>query len=224
MIEVLCERRSTTARELQEALWQRPELNGWINWTGGRKDPDDYGGKLLNGSSRTDKLAQLVWLEHNGVRVPQWNFRGEGEDWYPRTLHHQQGLDFTSTIPAGEIAYYVKKVPLREEWRLHFFKTKKGNIKLLRSGQKVPRVARPHPWVRSHRLGWKLSYTGGAPGDAVHMGRESMAALELDFGAVDVGMLGDTQMAVVLEVNTCPGLEGGTLQRYVDQIFERFEG
>lgn len=225
MIELICDRKSGTADDLERELHAegRPDVVGWVNWTGGRIDADDFGGRVLNSSSRTDKLSQLVRLEMCGVRVPSWNFYGEGEDWYPRTAHHQQGKDFTSPIPAGEIAYYVKRLPLAEEWRLHFFRTTKGNIKLLRSGKKIPKVARPHPWVRSHRLGWKISYIGGAPGDAVYMGREAMAALDLDFGAVDVGMLEVHPLAVVLEVNTCPGLEAGTLARYADEICERFK-
>lgn len=221
MIDVICDRQSKTARLLQEELSRWEDLRGAVNWTGGRLSEDEFPGLVLNRESRTDKLSQLVRLEHCYVRVPIWDFQGWGEDWYPRTAHHQQGQDFTSPIPAGDIAYYVKRAPLAEEWRLHFFRTAKGNIKLLRSGKKIPRVARPHPWVRSHRLGWKISYCGGAPGDAVSQGRAAMDALALDFGAVDVGML-EQPMALVLEVNTCPGLEAGTLARYAEAVAERF--
>jgi len=228
MIEVLTDHPSGTARRLAEALQQWPELEGWVNWTGSRKDAADYGGRLLNASSRTDKLAQLVRLEHQGVPVPPWDFQGWGADWYPRTLLHQQGRDFTRPIPPGEIAYYVEKLPLIEEWRLHFFRTSAGNIKLLRSGKKLPRVRNPHPWVRTHSNGWRISYCGGAPEDAVRQGRLAVKALDLDFGAVDVGLTGegvDGMMdCYVLEVNTCPGLEhGGTLERYVSSVVARFQ-
>jgi hypothetical protein len=218
-MQVLCDRRSATARLLSEAL--NPDLEGTINWTGGRVDIEGLEQPVLNAESRTDKLAQLVRLEHQGVSVPEWDLSGHGEDWYPRTRNHQQGRDFTGSIAPGEIAFYTRRLPLSAEWRLHFFRTKKGNIRLLRSGQKVPRVLSPHPWVRSHRLGWKISYTGGAPEDAVRQGRAAIEALNLDFGAVDLGL--SEYAAVVLEVNTCPGLEAGTLERYVDAIEERLE-
>lgn len=231
MINVLCDRRSGTARALQALLRADPlteQLSGVVNWTGARIPPDEFPEvDVLNRESRTNKLAQIAWLELRGISVPPWDFQGHDADWYPRTVNHQQGRDFTGPIPAGEIGYYVKRLPLREEWRLHFFRTKKGNLRLLRSGVKIPRVARAHPWVRSHRLGWKISYTGGAPEDAVRASREAVAALELDFAAVDVGLTGEgvdgMMECYVLEANTCPGLDTGTLKLYADAIKERLK-
>jgi hypothetical protein len=224
MITVECLRRSKTARKLAAAL-EGAAADGIINWTGGPLTFPNLDIPVLNSRSRTDKLAQLARLELCGVRVPPWDLNGKDESWYPRTLNHQQGRDFTGIIPAGAIAYYTQKLPLREEWRLHFFRTAKGNIKLLRSGIKVPRLRGHHPWVRSHRLGWKISYTGGAPEDAVRQCRAAMVALDLDFGAIDVGLTGegvDGMMdSYVLEVNTCPGLDSGTLARYVAAVKER---
>lgn len=221
-VELLCDRPSKTASRLREQLELHPGA-GTINWTGARVPPEEAEAlphPILNFHSRTDKLAQLVRLELKGVSVPPWDFNGHSAEWYPRTLNHQQGRDFTEPIPAGAIAYYVKRLPLVNEWRLHFFRTKRGNIKLLRSGIKLPRVRNPHPWVRSHRLGWKISYTGGPPPELVPEARKAVAALDLDFAAVDVGWT-MTNPAVVLEVNTCPGLDTGTLLRYVDEFKRR---
>lgn len=218
MIDVICDRRSKTARKLQEAL-EGAAGQGYVNWTGSRLSPEEFPPewKVLNRESRTNKLAQLAWLELKGVSVPPWGLQGQDETWYPRTVNHQQGRDFTQPIPAGAIAYYVKRLPLLEEWRLHFFRTPKGNIKLLRSGLKVPRVRNPHPWVRSHRLGWKISYCGGAPLSLVAEARRAVAVLDLDFAAVDIAMPGP----VVLEVNTCPGLDSGTLKLYAEAMKAR---
>jgi hypothetical protein len=94
---------------------------------------------------------------------------------------------------------------------------------LLRSGLKIPRKKPYHPWVRSHRLGWKISYTGGAPLQVVEEGREAMAALELDFGAVDILHQPPNGGVWVLEVNTCPGLENGTLSKYLQAFWARGE-
>jgi glutathione synthase/RimK-type ligase-like ATP-grasp enzyme len=49
--------------------------------------------------------------------------------------------------------------------------------------------------------------------------RAAMEALKLDFGAVDIGLV-KTQ-PFVIEVNTCPGLESGTLALYLEQFLER---
>jgi hypothetical protein len=230
MIEVLFDRPSDTGESLQGVLFRVaegfPTANGWVNWTGRRLCQDDYLAPVLNCASRTDKLAQLVRLEMRGVSIPPfkpagtlWPIRHAGVgDWIPRTSFHQQGRDFTR--PPADPDFWVKKLYLEDEWRLHFFRTNKGNIKLLRSGLKLPKTLKAHPWVKSHRLGWKISYLGGAPSHLVVEARKAMAALDLDFGAVDCALTYQGE-PVVLEVNTCPGLEETTLELYVREILER---
>lgn len=200
-----------TALRLAQELSQAPE-RGCVNWSGGNfQHPTEA---TLNALSRTDKLWQLRELEGAGVSVPEFSLtplRG----FLPRRIFHQQGRDFTN--PPRRPDFWVRPVNIREEWRLHFFKTKKGNLKLLRSGKKVPRSLHFHPWVRSHRLGWKISYIGGAPEVLVSASRKAVEALRLDFGAVDVGVeeAPDGMLSpVVLEVNTAPGLDSGTLALY----------
>lgn len=225
MIQLLTNRRSNTGREIAEDLRAHPDLNGWINWTGGPVDPTKDGKDVLNYFSRTDKLAQLARLDLKRVPIPGWSLTAK-PGWLPRTKHHQQGKDFTHRVAAPD--FWVERVGTEDEWRLHFVRTKKGNLRLLRSGIKVPKTdergkldKKFHPWVRSHRLGWKLSYTGGATTPVVDAARLAMQALELDFGAVDVGVKSD-RSAVVFEVNTCPGLDTGTRQRYITYFVERF--
>lgn len=203
-----------TARRLAREL-QYIEGDGVVNWSGTPLSSDiDI---ILNSESRTNKLAQLTRLGLKDIPVPPWSpFPREG--WLPRTSFHQQGRDFTS--PPTHPDFWVQRIPLEDEWRLHFFRTRKGNMKLLRSGIKLPKTLKAHPWVKSHRLGWKISYIGGAPASLVEVGRRAVEALQLDFGAVDVALT-PTRQPIVLEVNTCPGLDSGTLLKYVDAIEER---
>lgn len=227
MINVICQRRSNTARALRAALAAFPNLRGDVNWTGA-----GVAGPALNQHSFTNKLRQLEKLKEKNVPVPPFARTGAAAGWLPRSANHQQGFDFTRFngrgkprgLQAARADFFVKKLTLTHEWRLHFFKTKKGNLKLLRSGQRLPIPGHPrvHPWVRSHRLGWKISYTGGASAGLVEAGRKAMEALNLDFGAVDLGVTAEGA-PVVLEVNTCPGLEGGMLQKYVEAIKERLQ-
>jgi len=107
----------------------------------------------------------------------------------------------------------VEKLTLTDEWRFHIFKDTS-----LRAGHKVTDCANAHPWVRTHRLGWRLSYGQKGPDDLREMAKEAVEALGLDFGAVDAARQGDGK-AVILEVNTRPGLDDGdTVLRYARKI------
>jgi hypothetical protein len=203
--------------EALDALLQDAALPFLINWTGAIAEHPDF--EVLNEKSRTNKLAQLIRLDHQGVKVVPYSLVPMA-GWLPRTRDHQQGRDFTD-LRWLEGDFWTYRIPADDEWRLHFFKTAKGNMRLLRSGIKLPRVKGFHPWVRSHRLGWKISYTGGAPKAAVEEARKAMQALDLDFGAVDVLVQPSTGEVWVLEVNTCPGLDSGTLSIYANSFLER---
>ena len=50
------------------------------------------------------------------------------------------------------------------------------------------------------------------------MALNAIEDLQLDFGAVDVVVSGYSGGAFVLEVNSAPGLEGTTVQKYVEAI------
>src|SRR5512137_2309698 len=112
MIHVYNNGRSRTARKLQALLDEHAEGAGVVNWTGAPLDSDiDI---VLNGASRTNKLAQLARLELKEVNVPPWGFDRLDGSWYPRTLNHQQGFDFTEGPTRAD--YWVKKLDLAEEW------------------------------------------------------------------------------------------------------------
>lgn len=225
MIEVLCGRRSETAEDLKEKLADlKVNKHVIVNWTGSPVNNLDHLAEVvLNGEARSNKLNQAIRLGTAGIPTITVSLRKEGPEWFPRRSSHQQGFDFTNkklrrgVIPAD---FYVKKEDLTDEYRIHIFRTSRDNMRVLRIAHKVPSCDHPHPWVRSHRLGWKLSYVGGASDAAKQIARDAVRALQLDFGAVDIGIRrqGDP---IVLEVNTCPGLEGGTLEMYVDNIKER---
>jgi hypothetical protein len=214
MIKVFHDRPSQTGEDLQALLASQPELVGSVNWTG-------RGGEGLNSNARSNKLAQLVRLEHQGVPVPYFTLSKPKDttNWLGRGSYHREGRDLTNPLENPD--FWVSYLNLEEEWRLHFFRRKKGSLMLLRSGKKAPKSPKAHPWIRANRLGWKISYVGGAPKEVWEIGFRAINALQLDFGAVDIGVtLG---YPVVLEVNTCPGLEGNTLRKYAEEITRYFE-
>lgn len=224
-IEILCQRQSKTKTSLSEAL-ANVQVNKHIvvNWTGSPvSNLDHFAEVLLNGEAFTNKLRQAIRLGIAGVPTIQVSLAQEGPDWYPRRNDHQQGFDFTNRrlrrglLPAD---FYVKKEDIADEYRVHVFRSAKDNMRVLRVAKKVPNRPDHHPWVRSHRLGWKLSYVGGLSDSGRQIARDAVRALHLDFGAVDLGCRPNGDI-FVLEVNTCPGLEGGTLEMYADNIVER---
>lgn len=224
-ISVLFRRDSETGQALKENLENAPvNQNIIVNWTGNTLllDPPEV---VLNAYSRSDKLSQAIRLATAGVPTITVSLRKEGDEWLARRASHQQGFDFTNKrLQRGVVKpdYFVKKEDIVDEWRVHVFRTKKDNMRVLRCARKLPSTPDHHPWVRSHRLGWKLSYVGGCPESGRTISREALRALQLDFGAADIGFRRDGS-PLVLEINTCPGLEGGTLAMYVENILERVQ-
>lgn len=132
-------------------------------------------------------------------------------EWLPRTNNHHGGNDLLSDDPITP-AYWVKKENITEEYRVHSFLGKS-----IRAGIKIPREGiQAHEWIRSHAAGWRVSYSG-VPQPVRDLAPRSVAALGLQFGAVDIARTADGRL-LVLEVNRAPGVEGGTLEAYCAAI------
>lgn len=223
MIQVMHNPRSRTGRELSRVL-SNSQLDGTVNWSGRPVTWFEEGMKVLNPHSRSNKLQQLIDLHAGEVPTVDFANQALGPDWLPRRIFHQQGFDFTNPrLRRGLGAdFYVKRENLTDEYRVHVFRTKRDNMRVLRVGKKVPARDIHHPWVRTHRLGWRISYVGGLTEDGLGISRMALRVLHLDFGAVDLGIREDGS-PIVLEVNTCPGMDiGNTMQRYISNIEERF--
>ena len=73
--------------------------------------------------------------------------------------------------------------------------------------------------IRNYNNGWIFgSKNIAVPQDVVEQALLAVEALNLDFGAVDVGWQEKSQKAFVYEVNTAPALEGTTLDLYCQQV------
>lgn len=133
------------------------------------------------------------------------------DTWLPRRNNHVGGNDL---LHPGVGEYYSKKEALTQEFRIHVFRGKS-----IRAGVKTPREgATPHDWIRSYDGGWKIDYTEFTSTKAQRkVAIDAVAALGLDFGAVDIGQKEDGSF-IVLEVNRAPGTEGGTVTAYTRAI------
>jgi len=176
---------------------------------------------LNRGAGFHSKFFELSELSRRGIPVPEFTATPR-TDWLPRRARHSGGRDFTSP-PCRGAAFWVEPLDISEEWRFHIV----GGISV-RAGKKVWRRGGPPPLVggrliRSHRLGWGLSYGGSpAPDGLREISKQAVRALDLDFGAVDT-VVTTSGERLVLEVNTAPGLEGGTPERYAAGL-RRLEG
>ncbi len=168
-------------------------------------------------------LGQREWL-------PDWTGdREEATDWLGKckvvcrtVLSGHSGNGIVIAREPGEMVaaqLYVKYIPKVDEYRVHIFNGEVIDIQ---------RKAKRHDaqfvdWkVRSHDNGFIYMREGVEDIPYMHWIRmralEVVKRTELDFGAVDLIYNKNRNKCYVIEVNTAPGLEGTTLERYAEAI------
>lgn len=187
-----------------------------VNW-GAEAIGSMAGTRILNPRLVHNKYRELELLKAKGVLVPPHS-REKVPGYLARLNKHQEANDLLANLERGD--YYVQYVPTTKEFRVHVL-----NGISIRAGIKVPRTGDPHPRFRSWQAGWKLDY-GTACQQAIRQrvrdaAKQAVAALEYDFGAVDLGIT-ERGEALVFEVNTAPGMEGNTLAVYAAKLKEMF--
>lgn len=109
----------------------------------------------------------------------------------------------------GRARLFTRYFPKVQEIRVHV-----ADGQILAVAEKRKRLGQPGDyWIRSHSRGWIFAEARAEFGEAREVARSAVKALNLDFGAVDIG-IADNGASVVFEVNTAPGLEGRTLESY----------
>lgn len=112
---------------------------------------------------------------------------------------------------------YTKYKRKKFEYRVHVFM---GEI--IDVVQKKARNNKPENFttlVRSYDNGWIFSRNlDYFPDDLLVVGLNAVDALGLDFGAVDIIWNEKQDKCFALEVNTAPGIEGTTVENYVEAI------
>lgn len=117
---------------------------------------------------------------------------------------------------------YTKYVKKKDEYRVHCYQSAEGP-KVFHVQRKAKRSGTDEVnWrIRNHSNGFVFVMGNVNPPDVV---KEACLNVfnqtGLHFGAVDVGYNERENKATVYEVNTAPGLEGTTLQKYVEMIKE----
>jgi hypothetical protein len=206
-----------------------------VNWGAGYYTPDwkyDLGqmlNQIKNIGYAVDKIETFKRCIQNRIEVPeftsdiltamQWQIRGEVVLARQNEGRDGRGLELFAggeALPRAD--FYVKMLDIREEWRIGVFQGR-----YISSQFKVPTRELQDDYekfIRVTRTGWGFSYDHRpTPIVLREAAIEAVEALGLDFGGVDVGLLGDNS-AVVLEVNTAPELSPLTAKKYAQAIME----
>jgi glutathione synthase/RimK-type ligase-like ATP-grasp enzyme len=231
---------SKSARDLVgllEAIYLNPEVDHLvdgtvINW--GNSQPKGMVSNWINSPAKirisNNKLLAFQKLKEHNVSIPDFTTSTEeAQAWvnnghlvFARTKlsgHSGDGIvvcDANTPIPnAPLLVKYVKKAA---EYRVHVAfgevideqaKRKRKDFNGEVSNQ-----------IRSHQNGWVYCRKGFLnDGRRNEVAIASVAALGLDFGAVDIIYNQKKDQYYVLEVNTAPGLEGETLFIYFNTFY-----
>ena len=234
---------SKSAKALAQALGvKRVRENGkfrnkgnhlLINWGNPRQPSSWEGVRWLNKPNNVavshNKLLAFLFMKEN-ARIPEFScsidqayaWVEEGDSVLCRRLlkgHSGKGI-VVSTNPEEIVTapLYVKYIKKQTEYRVHVCSGKviDAQEKRVRSGSEGNNFQ-----IRNHDTGWVFCRDNVHPQeDVLVQSIRAVEALCLNFGAVDVGWNEYHQQATVYEVNSAPGLEGTTLDKYVQAIKE----
>lgn len=188
----------------------------------------------------TNKLSTFVLFKKAGVRHPEWttdyrvadtwfgnknDFFEENEKNSPlvvarKTLTGKGGEGIVVYDAAGSIygktpfnsfPLYTKYFKKKEEYRVHVVAGKVIDFAMKKQRQGVE----PNYQIRNADNGWVFCREGVLlPLVVAEESIKAVAALGLDFGAVDVGYNVAKQEPCVFEVNSAPGIQGQTVDSY----------
>lgn len=193
-------------------------------------DMFNYPNRVQNAA---DKPTAYEIFQDADLNVPEWTYSmGDARAWaedghvvFCRALRRSGGGNGISIARnVEELAcsrFFTKLVPITHEYRVHVWD---GNEVIDVTEKRRMCGAQADLYIRNHDHGWVFCREDMVVPQAVMPSAVcAVEALGLDFGAVDVGYNADTGEATIFEVNTAPGLEGTTLERYVAAITQSME-
>lgn len=235
---------SESAKDLKESLaikkikHEKSKFKGKqdrlvINW-GSSNLPDEVRKCIVLNSPDAIKKAvnklQAFQTIGEGVDVPEWTesqqeaskWLAEGHTVVARTVLAGHAGEGIVLIENGQelvaAPLYTKYIPKSEEYRVHVFKNEAFFIQRKARKREVP----------DEKVNWRIRNLEGGfvfAHQDVEVAQECKEAaikavelLGLDFGAVDIIYNKKKNKYYTLEVNTAPGLQGLTLEKYTEQF------
>jgi glutathione synthase/RimK-type ligase-like ATP-grasp enzyme len=174
----------------------------------------------------------LEYRSKSFTHIPQWTTNpSEAKHWldlglktYCRTKlssHSGNGIiicnDGDTLVSAPLYTLHSKH---KDEYRVHIFK---GEVLDVQKKKKRNGFIRTSSGIRNHSNGWVYARSNVAIPDMLStIAIQAVNLLGLDFGAVDIGHRLIDNKFFVFEVNTAPGLEGSTLDKYSKAIYNYY--
>ena len=182
-------------------------------------------------SRATNKLTAFRDMAAQGVSVPECVAELSDDRqgiWLARTVLAGSGGDGIVVIRPGDevpvAPLYVKYIKKEKEFRLHVVRDEVIFVQQKKRRNGVEQTA-DEKLIRNHDNGWVFAIEDVvAPDDLQEQAVMAVAALGLDFGAVDCVIGKDDNRPYILEVNTAPGIESPSLTNAYATAFTRMLG
>ena len=166
------------------------------------------------------KTVGIDTVEHTTSREVAMQWIDEGATVYARTVttgHSGQGIVILNYENAAwvDCSLYTKAILKAHEYRVHVFNGQVIDLqkKKRRDGSEASGL------IKNLSNGWVFCREDvKAPLDIFTTAVAAVKALGLHFGAVDILYKATDNKVAVLEINSAPGLQGHTLEKYKEAL------
>lgn len=182
----------------------------------------------------SNKLNTFKTLQYDNdfIHCPDWTVdKGMAKYWITQgdtvycrstvTGHSGRGIVIANTVDELINApLYTVKTKHKDEYRVHVFKGEAIDVQKKKRKLSGTSISNG---IRNHASGWVYGRLDiDPPSELVDISIKAVETLGLDFGAVDIGHRLIDNKFFVFEVNTAPGIEGSTLDKYAKAIYNYY--
>lgn len=207
-----------------------------INWGCGRPPvglvtPGVVSNSFTAVATASNKLSTFRALENvDGVCIPVFSTDGDvAKGWLRDGIgvvcrtklsgHSGDGIVLVTQLDQEivQAPLYVQYVKKQKEFRVHVAFGEVIDVQEKRKRRDLPEEFTTNFQVRNHQTGWVYCREEIIePIELRSMAISAVLALGLDFGAVDMIWNEKRNECYVLEVNTAPGIENTTVEKYAE--------
>lgn len=175
-------------------------------------------GKIPIPDFTTDMLEAYTWLEAGDTIVVRETLTGHSGAGITLLENKQQYENYNHK----NARMYVRYIPKKEEYRVHVVD---GKVIDVQQKRKHKDAINPNWKIRNHHTGFIYARENVAlpSEDIAAHAIEAVNLANLHFGAVDVIWNNYRNIGYILEVNTAPGLEGETVEKYSNAFSLSYE-